>query len=66
MQIERVRLNYRSANLRRPNRDQEMLHYQWFADLGSVEAQRAVGQILTHGPQRNPEQALKYFRSGSS
>ena len=62
MQVERVRLNYKSANLRRPSKDQEMLHYQWFADMGSVEAQRAVGQISSHGPHKNTEQALRYFR----
>lgn len=62
MQIERVRLHYKSAGLRRPSREQEVLHYQWFADLGSVEAQRAVGQIFSHGALRNPEQALRYFR----
>ncbi len=49
--------------MRRPSREQEVLHYQWFADLGSVEAQRAVGQIFSHGALRNPEQALRYFRS---
>lgn len=48
--------------MRRPSREQEVLHYQWFADLGSVEAQRAVGQIFSHGAMRNPEQALRYFR----
>lgn len=61
-QVERVRLNYKSASMRRPSREQEVLHYQWFADLGSVEAQRAVGQIFSHGAMRNPEQALRYFR----
>lgn len=52
--------------MRRPSREQEVLHYQWFADLGSVEAQRAVGQIFSHGALRNPEQALRYFRYGKS
>lgn len=61
-QVDRVRLNYKSASMRRPSREQEVLHYQWFADLGSVEAQRAVGQIFSHGAMRNPEQALRYFR----
>lgn len=63
VQVERVRLNYKSASMRRPSREQEVLHYQWFADLGSVEAQRAVGQIFSHGAMRNPEQAFRYFRS---
>ena len=63
--MERVRLNYKSASMRRPSREQEVLHYQWFADLGSVEAQRAVGQIFSHGAMRNPEQALRYFRCTS-
>lgn len=60
-----MRLNYKSASMRRPSREQEVLHYQWFADLGSVEAQRAVGQIFSHGAMRNPEQALRYFRCTS-
>lgn len=64
-QVERVRLNYKSASMRRPSREQEVLHYQWFADLGSVEAQRAVGQIFSHGAMRNPEQALRYFRQAA-
>ena len=66
VQIERVRLSYKSASMRRPSREQEVLHYQWFADLGSVEAQRAVGQIFSHGAMRNPEQAIRYFRCPSS
>ena len=33
-----------------------------FADLGNVDAQRVVGQILSGGgAQRDPEQALRYF-----
>jgi TPR repeat protein len=36
---------------------------QWFADLGNVDAQRAVGQILSAGGAgRDPEQALRYFQ----
>ncbi len=45
-----------------PTREQQVLHYQWFADLGSAEAQRALGQMLTQGVQRDPEQAFRYFR----
>lgn len=48
--------------MRRPSKEQEVLHYQWFADLGSVEAQRAVGHLFSHGALRNPEQALRYFK----
>lgn len=34
-----------------------------FADLGNVDAQRAVGQILSAGGAgRDPEQALRYFQ----
>ena len=29
-----------------PTRDQEVLHYQWFADMGHAGAARAVGQLL--------------------
>lgn len=62
VQVERVRLNHKTASMRRGSQEQEMLHYQWFADLGSVEAQRAVGHLFSHGPLRNPDQALRYFK----
>ena len=60
--MERVRLNDKTASMRRPSKEQEMLHYQWFADLGSVEAQRAVGHLFSHGSLRDPDQALRYFK----
>ena len=31
---------------RRPTRAQEILHYQWFADQGNVDAARALGRLL--------------------
>ena len=61
-QIERVRLSMKPAAASRRSKEQEVLHYQWFADLGNTDAARAVGQMLSHGAQRDPEQALRYFR----
>lgn len=63
MQVERMRLATGAAWRGHPTREQQVLHYQWFADLGSAEAQRALGQMLTQGVQRDPEQAFRYFRS---
>ena len=42
---DRSRLGTARSRLR-PSRDQEVLHYQWFADLGNAGAQRALGQLL--------------------
>lgn len=39
-----------------------MLHYQWFADFGNVDAARAVAHMLTHGALRDYEQAIYYLR----
>lgn len=61
-QIERVRLDLKSAAASRRSSEQEVLHYQWFADLGNTDAARAVGQMLSSGSLRDPQQALRYFR----
>jgi TPR repeat protein len=63
-QVERTRLAagplWRAGQ---PSREQQVLHFQWFADLGSAEAQRTLGQMLNAGgQQRDPGQALRYFR----
>lgn len=44
-------------------REQEMLHYQWFADMGNMDAARVVGKMLSSGGSHNSDQALRYFRS---
>ncbi len=40
----------------------QVLHYQWFADFGNVDAARAVAHMLTHGSLRDYEQALYYLK----
>ena len=62
---ERGRLTQRSVHQQRQTREQEMLHYQWFADMGNVDAQRAVGHMLTHGALQDPVRALRYFEWAS-
>jgi hypothetical protein len=63
MQVDRMRLSTESQGWGHPTHEQQMLHFQWFADMGSTEAQRALGQMLTQGAHRDPEQAARYFRS---
>ncbi|KAK9906721.1 hypothetical protein WJX75_006842 [Coccomyxa subellipsoidea] len=63
--VERMRLSAGASWRGHPTREQQVLHYQWFADLGSAEAQRALGQMLTTGVQRDPEQAFRYFRQAA-
>ena len=63
VQIERVLLSMSSRRGAAPSREQEMLHYQWFADMGYVDAQRAVGRLLSQGGAELAEKALRYFRS---
>lgn len=62
LQIDRVRLNLKAAAGGRRSTEEEVLHYQWFADLGNTDAARAVGQMLSSGAMRDPSQALRYFR----
>lgn len=46
-----------------PSREQEVLHYQWFADMGNVDAQRMLGKILAQGSEpHDMRRALRYFR----
>ena len=66
MQIDRVRLSKQAGRGPMPSREQELLHYQWFADMGYVDAQRAVGRLLSQGGVELADQALRYFRCGSS
>lgn len=61
--MAKLRLSARAGGAGRPSAEQDVLHYRWFADLGSVEAQRVVGQILSAaGAQRDPAGALRYFQ----
>jgi hypothetical protein len=62
VQVEQVKLEDASTRRAMPSRGQEVLHYQWFADLGNPEAQRRVGQLLSMGAEQNPQQALHYFQ----
>ena len=63
LQVPRVRLSARAASAARSATEQDVLHYQWFADQGNVDAQRAVGHILSAaGAQRDPAGALRYFQ----
>ncbi|KAK9842449.1 hypothetical protein WJX81_000710 [Elliptochloris bilobata] len=64
-QIERMRLSAGGVPRMQPSREQQKLHFQWFADLGSPEAQRALGQLLSQGSLRDPAQALHYFRQAA-
>lgn len=38
-----------------------MLHYQWFADFGNVDAAREAARLLAHGTAADHEQAVKYL-----
>ncbi len=63
--MEPLRLSAHAQWKGQPTREQQQLHYQWFADLGSTEAKRALGQMLTQGAHRDPVSALRYFRSAA-
>ncbi|KAL4427757.1 hypothetical protein ABPG75_001846 [Micractinium tetrahymenae] len=61
-EIEPVELSHKTAHSRRgPSSEQEMLHYQWFADFGNVEAAREAARLLAHGTAADHEQAFKYL-----
>ena len=45
-----------------PSREQEVLHYQWFADMGYVDAQRVVGRLLSQAGESSAEKGLRYVR----
>lgn len=64
-QIKAVRLSYKTAHTWRPSTEQEVLHYQWFADFGNVDAARAVAHMLSHGAARDLDQAMRYLRQAA-
>lgn len=43
----------------------QMLHYQWFADFGNVDAAREAARLLAHGSAADHEQAVKYLLQAS-
>ena len=48
--IERVRLSVDHATNYNPGREKEMVqYYQYSADMGNVDAQTAIGQLLNVG-----------------
>ena len=49
-----------------PSRDQEVLHYQWFADQGNLDAQRQLARMFAQGSQADLPRSLRYFRSAVS
>lgn len=56
------RLNHRTAHARpKQTAEQEVLHYQWFADFGNLEAARTVAYLLSHGAMRDAGQAVRYL-----
>lgn len=62
--MERVLLLSEQSELPRlPSREQEVLHYQWFADMGYVDAQRVVGRLLSQAGESSSEKGLRYVRS---
>ena len=64
VQTERVLLLSEQGELPRlPSREQEVLHYQWFADMGYVDAQRVVGRLLSQAGESSSEKGLRYVRS---
>ena len=62
--MEPLRLSAHARWRGQLTQEQQQLHYQWFADLGSTDAKRALAQMLTQGAQRDPVSALRYFRYG--
>ena len=62
LQVEKTLLSAHGNRVSFPTREQELLHYQWFADMGYVDAQRAVGRLLANGGPEMATKALHYFR----
>ena len=62
MQPERSRLGSQNWQASGPSRDQEVLHYQWFADMGNLDAQRQLARMFAHGDQADLPRSLRYFR----
>ncbi|KAL4449404.1 hypothetical protein ABPG77_007048 [Micractinium sp. CCAP 211/92] len=61
-EIEPIKLSHKTAHSRRGlTSEQEMLHYQWFADFGNVDAAREAARLLAHGSAADHEQAVKYL-----
>ena len=63
-QVEPLRLSAHARWRGQLTQEQQQLHYQWFADLGSTDAKRALAHMLTQGARRDPVSALRYFRCG--
>lgn len=63
-QMERARLGLKGrTGAARPTREQEVLHFQWFADMGNTDAQRMLARLLQQSRGRaDRRQALHYFR----
>lgn len=61
-QIKALRLSYKTAHTWRPSSEQEVLHYQRFADFGNADAARAVAHMLSHGAARDYGQAVRYLQ----
>lgn len=45
-----------------PSREQEMLHYQWLADMGYVDAQRVVGHLMSQAGEQSAAKGVRYIR----
>lgn len=65
MQPERSRLGTQTWHTSGPSREQEVLHYQWFADMGNLDAQRQLARMFAHGEQADLPRSLRYFRCKS-
>ncbi|KAK9798920.1 hypothetical protein WJX73_000247 [Symbiochloris irregularis] len=64
--VEKVRLGQKVKAGINPSRDQELLHYQWFADLGNLDAQRTLARILQQGNAPGDlRRASRYFRQAA-
>lgn len=61
-QIKNMRLSRRTVGFRpKTSAEQEVLHYQWFADFGNIDAARMVAHVLSHGAVRDADQAVRYW-----
>lgn len=61
-QIKSMRLSHRTVGFRpKTSAEQEVLHYQWFADFGNIDAARMVAHVLSHGDLRDADQAVRYW-----
>ena len=61
-QADRGRLGTPGWQAGGPSRDQEVLHYQWFADMGNLDAQRQLARMFSQGAQADLPRSLRYFR----